>query len=176
MLAACVDPNPGSQAAEPPLEQRISRLAIDPGQVLELEPGTGVGVAVTYDGDGTWHVSTACDSLITGTRCEFDILVRTGGQEDLIVLDDAQLEERDDAFFLDPFALELLLQTGDDIDGVTLSASPGALLRLTVWLYDPIVDSRFDWTQDPRLISWVGHGAVHWGAPTNPVELEPTDP
>lgn len=175
-LAACVDPEPGSGVAEPPPELRISRLAIDTGQAIELEPGAGVGVAVTYEGDGTWQVSTACDTLATGALCEFDIIARTGGEDELVLLDDSQLEQRDDGFFLDPFALELLLQTGDDVDGVTLSASPGAVLRLTVWLYDPIVDSQFDWTRDPRLLSWVGNGAVHWGAPTNPVELEPSAP
>lgn len=176
LVAACVDPKPGSQTAEPPPEQQLARLAIDTGEVLELDAGTGVGVAVSYEGGGTWQVNTACDTLTTGALCEFDLLVRTAGQDDLVLLDDTELELRDDAFFLDPFALEMLLQTSDDIDGVTLSASPGAALRLTVWLYDPLVDSRFDWTRDPRLISWVGHGAVHWGAPTNPVELEPISP
>jgi hypothetical protein len=172
--AACVEPKPGSHAAEAPPELEIARLAIDRGEVLELEPGTGVGVAVDYEGNGFWRVSTACDTMVTGASCEFDVVAHSAGQADVVVVDDAELEGRDDAFFLDPFALELLLETGEDLDSVRLSTSPGAYLRLTVWFYDPVSDSRFDWTRDPRLISWVGHGAVNWGAPTNPVDLEPT--
>lgn len=173
LVAACEQPKPGSQTAEPPPEQQPARLTIDPGQALELEPGAGVGVTVTYEGDGTWRVSTACDTSTSGAACAFDVIARTGGEDDLVLLDDSELEPRDELFLLDPFALELFLETGEDLDVVTLSASPGALLRLTVWLYDPLLESKDDWIRDPRLISWVGHGAVHWGAPTNPVELEP---
>ena len=174
--AACVEPEPGTHAAEPPPEQQIARLVIDGGEALELEPGAGVGLAVAYEGEGTWRLSTACDTSVSGAPCEFDVVVRSEGEEELLVLEDAELEASDEAFFLDPFALELLLETAADLDAVTFSASPGAVLRLTVWLYDPVADSRFDWTRDPRLISWVGHGAVNWGAPTNPLELEPTAP
>jgi hypothetical protein len=173
--AACVDPKPGSLAAEAPPELEIARLAIDTGEVLELEPGAGVGVAVEYEGNGFWRVSTSCDTLATGALCEFDVIVHSAGAAQMVVVDDAELEARDESFFLDPFALEMLLETGDDLDAVRVSTTPGAFLRLTVWLYDPLIDSRFDWTRDPRLISWVGHGAVNWGAPTSPVDLEPTE-
>jgi hypothetical protein len=171
--AACVEPESGTHAAEPAPEQEIARQAIDTGEALEVEPGAGVGVALAYEGDGTWRLSTTCDTSVSGALCEFDVVVRSAGEDDLVLQEDAELEPSDEAFFLDPFALELLLETGEDLDEVTFSASPGAVLRLTVWLYDPVAESRFDWTRDPRLISWVGHGAVNWGAPTNPMELEP---
>jgi len=69
-----------------------------------------------------------------------------------------------------------LVVTEDDLDGMTFRASPGAAVRVSVLLYDPLIDSQFDWTDDPRLLSWVGHGAVNWGAPSNPIDLTPDQP
>jgi hypothetical protein len=86
------------------------------------------------------------------------------------------LEAQDDLFAPDPLALEMAFVTGEDLDGATFSADAGASLRVSALLYDPQLDSRFDWTDDPRLLSWVGHGAVNWGAPTNPVDLTPDQP
>src|SRR6185295_2979385 len=147
------------------------------GGAVELEPGAGVGVAVAYDGNGLWQLTTACDTDQTGEVCRFDILIT--GDESGSVLSDAEgvdLESEDELSAPDPLALEMAFVTEDDLDGATLSAEPGASLRVGVLLYDPLLDSGFDWTDDPRLLSWVGHGAVNWGAPSNPVDLTPDQP
>ena len=69
-----------------------------------------------------------------------------------------------------------ILDTGDGTDGFGFTTSPGATVRVSALLYDPGYGSWFDWSDDPRFISWVGHGAVHRGAPTNPVDLAPDRP
>jgi hypothetical protein len=177
-LAACVDPDGSSSG--PPIEyepEDVAQVVIDSGGALELDPGEGVGVIVEYAGDGLWQITTSCDTLITDEVCSFDVLVT--GDESGSELGDVQgvgLESEDLAFSPDPLAVELQFVTEEDLDGVTFEASPGASLRISALLYEPLIDSRFNWTDDPRLLSWVGHGAVNQGAPTNPVDLSPDQP
>jgi len=49
-------------------------------------------------------------------------------------------------------------------------------VRVSALLYDPGVDYSLDWSDDPRFITWFGHGALNLGAPTNPVDLRPDRP
>lgn len=177
LLAACVEPD-GSSA--PPVgyePDEVAQVVIDSGGAVELDPGEGVGVVVEYAGNGLWQITTACDTLITNAPCRFDVLVT--GDESGSELSDPQgvgLESEDVAYSPDPLAVELQFVTRDDLDAATFEASPGASLRVSALLYDPLLDPRFDWTDDPRLLSWVGHGAVNQGAPTNPVDLAPDQP
>lgn len=172
-----MDPKGGSGPDPADAREQVAEQVIDAGGAVELEPGAGVGVAVAYLGAGRWQVTTACDTVQTGEVCRFDVLIT--GDESRAQLSDAEgvdLEAQDDLFAPDPLALEMAFVTGEDLDGATFSADAGASLRVSALLYDPQLDSRFDWTDDPRLLSWVGHGAVNWGAPTNPVDLTPDQP
>jgi hypothetical protein len=155
----------------------VADVVIDAGGALELDPGAGVGVAIAYDGAGRWQLTTACDTIQTQQVCEFDVLVSSDASgEELSDGAGVDLEAEDELSAPDPFALELQVVTDDDLDGMTFSASPGATVRVSVLFYDPAIDSRFNWTDDPRMLSWVGHGAVNWGAPTNPIDLTPDQP
>jgi len=175
LLAAlgCVEPHGDSAPTPPP----VADVVIDAGGALELDPGAGVGVAIAYDGAGRWQLTTACDTVQTHEVCEFDVLVSSDASgEELSDGEGVDLEAEDELSAPDPFALELQTVTDDDLDGMTFSASPGATVRVSVLFYDPQIDSQFNWTDDPRMLSWVGHGAVNWGAPTNPIDLTPDQP
>ncbi len=176
--AACVEPDPfpygGVYLQQIP---GVVELAIDAGQRVELEPGSGVGVAVEYTGDGRWSLTTVCDTALSDESCTFDVLVSSDGSSAGITgLEGAELEASDALYAPDAFALKLEVVTDDDRDGVSFVTSPGATVRVSALLYDPTVDSRFDWSDDPRIISWVGRGAAHFGAPTNPIDLTPDRP
>jgi hypothetical protein len=173
----CVEPHSGSGPVPDHVRPPVADVVIDAGGAVELDPGAGVGVAVAYVGAGRWQLTTACDTAQTNEVCEFDVLVSSdaSGQE-LSDPEGVELEAEDELFAPDPFALELLLVTEDDLDGMMFSASPGATVRVSVLLYAPLRDSPSDWTDDPRLLSWVGHGAVNWGAPSNPIDLTPDQP
>jgi len=173
----CVEPRGG--VGPPPESTRpaVADAVIDLGGAVDLEPGAGVGVAVAYAGAGRWQLTTACDTAQSNQACQFDVLVSSDESGEM--LSDGEgvdLEGEDELLVPDPFALELLVVTEADLDGMTFSASPGAVVRVSVLLYDPEVDSPFDWVDDPRLLSWVGHGAVNWGAPSNPIDLIPDQP
>lgn len=174
-LAGCVEPDP-----DPYLDDTtrpipgVENLAIDRGGRVLLDPGQGIAVAVEYAEGGVWEVSTACDTLASDFLCDFDIFVST---EDAPIdaFEGVDLEADDELSAPDDFGVNALLGTAEDTDGFTFSTAPGATVRVSALLYDPF-DYWFDWSDDPRFISWVGHGAVHQGAPTNPVDLTPDRP
>jgi len=172
VLAGCAESEPGSGGLEP--EPEVAELRIDAGRGVELEPGAGVGVAVEYQGDGRWQMSAACDTSLSGSVCRFALLASSEvGANEFGELERIGLEPEDELALLDPFAVEMTWITADDLDAAAFTTSPGASVRVSVLLYDPVPDSDVDWTNDPRLVSWVGDGALHAGAPTNPVELTP---
>lgn len=177
LALACVEPDPphGEDYVEP--TQPVERLTIDTGEQLALEPGAGVGVGVEYAGDGQWRLATVCDTALSDESCVFDLLVSSDASDDgITAFEGVDLEPGDAVLAPDPFALQLEWVTEDDEDALEFRTEPGATVRLSALLYDPIVDSAFDWSDDPRIISWVGGGAVHRGAPSNPVDLTPDRP
>jgi hypothetical protein len=173
---ACVEPAPDRSLEEDlPLGPGIAELVIDRGGRSELEPGEGIGVAVAYSEGGQWSVTAACDTIRSGQSCRYDILVSTDETAPITAFEGRDLEAADDLFAPDDFAVGADLSTDEDTDGLGFATSPGATVRVSALLYDPI-EAGFDWSDDPRIISWVGHGAVHVGAPTNPVDLTPDRP
>lgn len=177
---ACVEPEPhresyGESGGEP--ADRVEELTIDAGERVELDAGEGVGVAIEYAGDGQWRLETACDTALTGESCVFDLLVSSDeSAEGITAFEGVELEAGDLVQAPDPFAVQLELVTEAEHDGLELRTEPGATVRVSAFLYDPTVDSARDWSDDPRMISWVGGGAVHRGAPSNPVDLTPDQP
>jgi hypothetical protein len=177
LLVACVEPEqqpyPGQEEQPDP---GIAALAIDSGGQVQLEPGSGIGVSVEYAEGGRWSVTSSCDTVLSGLECNYDILVSTDEDAGITGFDTDALEGVDALVVLDPFALSAELLTGADTDGFAFTTAPGATVRVSALLYDPAGGNWLSWSDDPRFISWVGHGAVHRGAPTNPVDLTPDRP
>jgi hypothetical protein len=61
----------------------------------------------------------------------------------------------------------MVSDTSYDFDGFFVNATPGATLRIDVFL---------DGAPAPRFIYWVGDGGLHSGAPENPIDLIPSEP
>lgn len=176
-LPACVAPDtdPYLDESTRPVEG-VAELGIDVGGQVQLAPGEGIAVAVQYAEGGGWLVTTACDTALSGQRCDFDVLVSTEEPASIAGFVGEGLEGTDELSAPDAFALAAVLDTGDDTDAFSFTTEPGATVRVSALLYDPGFDSWFEWSDDPRFISWVGHGAVHRGAPSNPVDLTPDRP
>jgi hypothetical protein len=170
-LAGCVDPDP-PRDPEPP----VAELGIDTDAALELTPGDGVLVGVEYTTGGTWRVSAVCDTAYSDRSCSFDIIVDSQSDDGILDVDRLELEDADRIIQLDSHALELDWITGRDTDSVSFTSTPGSSLRVSVALFDPLQTWWGAWNVDPRLLSWVGDGAAHWGAPTDPVDLTPATP
>jgi hypothetical protein len=177
VLGACVEPDPDrSLEGGAPPGPRVADLVIDSGGQAQLEPGSGIGVAISYTEGGRWSLTTACDTSLTGLFCDYDIIVSTDEASPITAFEGSGLEPDDDVQSPDDFAVTARFTTAEDTDGLGFSTSPGATVRVSALLYDPSFDSGFDWIDDPRFLSWVGDGAVHHGAPTNPVDLTPDRP
>lgn len=154
----------------------IAELTIDAGATLALDPGRGIGVAVQYAGEGAWSLTSTCDTSVSGASCLFDVVATTLEDATIWSFDGRGLEADDVLWQPDPYSVQLELLTEADEDVAIFSTAPGVAVRVSVLLYDPVFDSPFDWSDDPRILSWVGGGAVHQGAPTNPVDLRPDRP
>ncbi|MET0412686.1 MAG: hypothetical protein ABW217_15390 [Polyangiaceae bacterium] len=170
-LSGCVDPD---APREP--EPEVAELAIDADAELELAPGDGVLVGVEYTTGGTWRVSAVCDTAYSDRTCSFDIIVDSGSDDGILEVARLELEDADRIIRLDSHALELDWVTGRDVDSMSFTAPPGSSVRVSVALFDPLATWWGSWDVDPRLLSWVGEGAAHWGAPTDPVDLTPATP
>jgi hypothetical protein len=175
LLGACVAPDPphGTEDGESSLPP-IAELVIDGGAELALVPGEGIAVGVEYAGEGRWSVTTSCDTALTGLSCTYDLIVSTDELSPITDYEGAALDEDDQLSAPGRFALAGAFETDEDLDGFGFTTSPGATVRVSALLYDP--EGGWDWIEDPRMISWVGHGGVHRGAPTNPVDLTPDRP
>lgn len=139
---------------------------IDADQTLETQPGEGIGAFIEYAEGGRWHVYTACDTDVSGLPCYFNVIATLPAGATYTVQDEESLEGEDQVYeYADGF--ELVTVTESDLDGVYVDASAGGVVRFEVWLDD---------APDARFIYWIGGGAVHNGAPTNPIDLKPSVP
>jgi len=171
-LGACVEPDANQVVDGGQPITGVVDLVIDSAGQVELEPGAGIGVAVEYVEGGAWSVTTTCDTTLSAEVCSYDVLVSTDVESPITAFEGQSLERGDEVFSPDPSVVQADLETAEDTDGFGFTTSPGATVRVSALLYDPA----FDWSDDPRFISWVGDGAVHRGAPTNPVDLTPDRP
>lgn len=141
--------------------------AIDADAALEVAPAEGVGVFVEYQSGGRWIVYTSCDTDVSGYDCLFDVVVRTldGATISAIAPDDLERQDRLELIGADVAQLESL--TARDFDGFSLDTEPGAALSVDVLLDEGCGNS---------YVYWIGDGAIHEGAPSAPLWLEPNQP
>ncbi|APR79138.1 Hypothetical protein A7982_04485 [Minicystis rosea] len=153
-----VDPTPVATVAE---------VAIDSGATMTADPGYGVGVFVQYDAGGFWTVYTTCDTEISGSSCNFDILVSADSR---VYIDNVQgfdLESGDSIDVGIDGSINLVTDTAYGMNGFTFDADPGAIIELDVLL---------DGIAQPSFVYAVSDGALLKGVPTNPVDFVPSDP
>jgi hypothetical protein len=150
----------GSAACGEPARRGV----IDTDATLDVEPATGVGVFVEYASGGHWHVFVGCDSEQSGYECAFDVIVQPIGQSKVTNVAPEGLESEDTVSIVGADAVELVSRTDFDFDGFTLDTDPGVALSVDAFLDNDCTN----------FVYWVGDGAVHDGAPSSPVEFEPS--
>ena len=143
----------------------VERATIDTGELLDVEAGVGAGAFIEYEAGGTYRVTTACDAD-NGGDCYWDIVVRPLDGAPLIAAGPTDLEGEDSLGFSGD-ELRMVAFTGRDFDGFTLQTEPGAGLELDVLLDDACAN---------RYLFWIGDGALRGGAPSNPIDLVPSEP
>jgi hypothetical protein len=158
----CYGPGNGSYAASTTVEQ----ANIDTDQALDVDPGAGAGAFIEYDTGGTYHINTSCD-VAQGNPCYWDILVTPLNCAAIQNVAAVDLESDDSVSVEAGNQAHLVAYTDQDFDGFTLQTDPGAGIEL---------DALLDNGAANRYLFWVGDGALHTGAPSNPVDLLPSSP
>lgn len=146
--------------------QDVVLATVDTGATLDALPGDGIGAFIEYAEGGQWHVFTTCDTTSSGLPCAFNIVASVASGASYGSAHGASLEEGDEVFEYSD-GVELAALTSNDIDEMTFQAPEGDAVRFEVYL---------DGQLDARFIYWVGGGAVHNGAPTDPIDLRPNTP
>lgn len=155
-----IDNNPPPVVTEPML------VTIDSDVALDATPGDGVGVFVEYYAGGTYRIWTTCDTSFSGNACAFDIFTSVDSSSAIVATTEENLEGAD-TITVNPGqgTVDLRFDTGSDYDSAVIDVTPGAVLRVEVFL-DGVSDSRFTY--------WFGNGVLHEGAPTNPLDFTPS--
>jgi hypothetical protein len=157
------DDDPGVPPPSDPL-----LVTIDADKTIDAAPGEGVGLFVQYQAGGIWKVWTACDTLYSGVGCTFDACVEVeDASGDITAVRGEDIEADDRVATYGDGSTCLSAVTDYDIDAMTFTTAPGAIVRLTMAL---------DGWSEPRYVFWVGDGALHEGAPTNPIDFAPSSP
>lgn len=154
------------QPSQPPA-QEIMQFAVDTDKTLESPAGEGVGLFVEYATGGTWRLWTTCDTNYSNVGCKFDVFASVDTASKIDIVEGSELEGYDDASALDDGSVHFHAETASDYDVMTLSTTPGSILR---------VELSLDGESANRFIYWIGEGILHEGAPTSPVDFKPTSP
>lgn len=140
---------------------------IDTDAKIETQPGHGAGVYVEYATGGHWLLRTTCDTEKNNTPCAWDIIVTPEDGRSISNVAPQGLESTDSVGTYPeyPRSYQLLAETSADVDGISFDTEPGTAIA---------VDSFLDGACALPYIFWVGDGAAHTGAPSNPIVLIPT--
>lgn len=158
-----VDPGPGPIE---PIEPMLVDIETD--MALDAVPGDGVGVFVEYYGGGTYRIWTTCDTNFSKTFCPFDIFTSVDSSSNIVSVGQENLEGFDTVNANNAAGtVDLRLETDNDLDAVEINVTPGAILRVEVFL---------DGIAQPNFVYWFGNGVLHQGAPTSPVDFFPSKP
>lgn len=147
-----------------PIQGTIEQATIDTDQLLDVEPGAGAGAFIEYESGGTYHVTTSCD-VGQGGACFWDIVVTPLADAALLNVSALDLESEDSVTIGAGNQIRLVARTDRDFDGFSFQTEPGAAIELDALLDDSAAN---------RFLFWVGDGALHSGAPSNPIDLAPS--
>jgi hypothetical protein len=141
-----------------------AQSTIDTDATIVIDAGKGAGVYVEYGSGGHWRVRTSCD-----TKCPWDIIVTPDAGHALSNVVPEDLEPADRLYPYDDGAgsYNLVATTASDIDGFTFDSDPGAAIQLDTLLGGSCSEAE-------PFVFWEGDGALHPGAPSNPLTLVPS--
>jgi len=135
---------------------------------IDVLPGESAGVFVNYAAGGHWSLRTTCDTLKNNAPCAWDIVLTPEDGRSITNVKGEDLEAGSDSVRIYPDyprSYQFLAQTSADMDGITFDTEPQTAIQVDVFLDDACALPYF---------FWIGDGAAHTGAPSNPLVLIPT--
>jgi len=156
---------PGSGSYTPTTSQTIEQATIDVDRSVTFTAGAGPGVYIEYASGGTYRITTSCDST-PNNPCHWDILVTALDGASVLGVAPVALEGDDSVAAGSDNQVRFVAATDSDSDGFTLQTDPGASIEVDALLENAAANG---------YLFWVGDGALNTGAPSNPVDLVPSD-
>ena len=178
LLAGCADDGPDAPAHFPGYDPDCATLdpapleaTIDTGATMTVPlVGEESGLYIEYSEDpgveeGVWYVTVSCDTVYSGYSCLWDVYATP--QSGPVDYSSDLVDWEDYLGFYDRYTVAMYSDNAYDLDGFFLYTDPGVAVTFEVYL---------DGCAGQRYVYWVGDGAVHAGAPTNPIDLVPSAP
>lgn len=147
---------------------------IDTDRMIDIDAGQGAGLFIEYATGGHYHLRTACDTARSNTSCHWDIIIDPQAGK---TISNATLENPSGADNLSTYpspsdnsvlsSYHFVTETTNELDGMTFDIDPGSAIT---------VDAVLDDQCAPQFLFWIGDGALHTGAPSNPLTVTPSDP
>jgi hypothetical protein len=114
---------PSSPASPAPM-----LVVVDTDQVMNADPGQGVGIFTEYGAGGKWHIWWTCDTARSGQDCDVS-LSATAASGNISNVDAAELEAGV-ATSPTPSRVEARVRTSTQVHGITFTTNPGAVITL----------------------------------------------
>jgi hypothetical protein len=103
-------------------------VVVDTDQVMNADPGQGVGIFTEYFTGGKWHVWWTCDTALSKQTCDV-ALSATVASGTIDNLDTAELQGGV-ATSPNPSRVEARATTSTQVHGITFTTAPGAIVTL----------------------------------------------
>lgn len=103
-------------------------VVVDTDQVMNADPGQGVGVFTEYFGGGKWHVWWTCDTAKSQQQCDV-VLSATAASGTISNLDSSALDNGS-AVLSNPSRIDATTTTTTQVHGINFTTNPGAVLTL----------------------------------------------
>lgn len=117
--------DPGSTPSSTPM-----LVVVDTNQVMNADPGLGVGIFTEYTAGGGWHVWWTCDTTTSGLPCDVT-LTATAESGALTGLDTGELLQAGTATQPDETSVNVSVTTTTEVHGIKFTTDPGAIMQLT---------------------------------------------
>jgi hypothetical protein len=148
-------------------------VVVDTDQVMNADPGQGVGVFTEYAAGGKWHIWWTCDTAKSQQPCDV-ALSATAATGTIDAVNSDQLQGGT-VTTPEPSRVEAHVSTTTQVHGITFTTTPGAVLTLEATvggLKEGPGPNRsfFFFVQDGKI------NGGYTGALTNPLQLQGSAP
>ena len=163
----------GAVAPTPPASPSPMLVVVDTGQVMNADPGEGVGVFTEYSAGGKWHVWWTCDTTRSQQECDVTIAA-TSASGTIEALDSGGLQGGT-VTTPTPSRVEAHAITTTQVHGITFTTTPGSVITL-----EATVGGLKEGPGPNRsFFFFVQNGKInggYTGALTNPLQLQGKTP
>ena len=144
-------------------------VTVDTDEVMNADPGQGVGVFAEYAAGGKWHLWWTCDSVKSQLACDVAVSATAASG----TIDAVNADELQGGFVTspDPSRVEARSTTTTEVHGIRFKTNPGAVITLEatiVGLKEGPGPTRsfFFFVQDRKI------NGGYTGPLTNPLQLQ----